>query len=254
MSSHSRERRDETGHLPAGTFPIIAEIPTGQAAMHQRICELEALCAEFYEAAVWLGLPPTLLERLWTVAAHGNSPQGFSIDLPIAEAGAPAHHDEPLPDVRLTHHPEVLIEPLAKLPPLLERKTVMVVEDDPAMLELILKILETENYELIAADDGDAALQRWEDESASPDLLITDLMMPGMTGLDLAATMRARAPGLRILYQTGFTDTLFKAKNELEPGAAFLEKPFSARGLVEAARFVLFGTIDPSAARAREAR
>jgi CheY-like chemotaxis protein len=212
-------------------------MPKSYEAMRQRIGELEELCAEVYEAAVLLDLPPSLLAKLWIVASHGNYPQGFA--LPPGEA--------PLPEIPLIHRTSQSSIDLPELPELRERKTVMVVEDDPAMLDLILKILSTENYELVPADCGDAALDLVHNENILPDLLVTDLMMPGCTGAQLAAAMRRPLPNLRVLYQTGFTDQLFKSKQELEPGAAFVEKPFSARGLLEAARLALFGTLHPDA-------
>jgi len=229
------------GHLPIGTFPAISDVPAGHAAMRQRICELEELCAEVYEAAVVLGLPPHLLSKLWMVAAHGNRPQEFLFESPT---------EAPLPDVPLTHRVSAPVVAMPELPELLRRRTVMVVDDDPAMLELILKILGSENYELLSADRGDAALEQFEPGAPLPDLLITDLMMPGLNGTELANAMRRRAPSLRVLYQTGFTDSLFKSRQELESGAAFLEKPFTARGLMEAARLTLFGTLNPDGAPA----
>jgi hypothetical protein len=57
--------------------------------------------------------------------------------------------------------------------------------------------------------------------------------------------MRQRYADIKVLYQTGFSDMLFEDRVELEEGAAFLEKPFTARGLREAARFILFGSINP---------
>jgi CheY-like chemotaxis protein len=238
MSSEGSQTPTGPGHLPIGTYPAISDIPTSHAAMQQRIRELEALCAEVYEAAVVMDLPPSLLAKLWIVAAHGNNPQGFAIALPNEGA--------PLPDAPIHRSAQPVSAPL-ELPELRERKTVMVVEDDPAMLELIMKILSIENYELVAADRGDTALDLVHEENVRPDLLITDLMMPGITGTQLAAAMRKPVPHLRVLYQTGFSDQLFKSKQELEPAAAFLEKPFSARGLLEAARLALFGTINPGA-------
>jgi CheY-like chemotaxis protein len=231
----SRSDRPGSHALPIGTYPPVGAPALTQPAMHDRIVELEDLCAEVYEAAVVLGLPQPLLDKLWMVAARGNSPQGFTLDTPEMP---------PLPDVALIHR----ASSSAALPPLQEldtRKTVVLVEDDPAMLDLIVKILDTENYDLILATSGDEALRRLEEEQTRPDLLITDLMMPGIDGRQLAAELRKRVPELRVLYQTGFTDVLFKQQQELESGAAFLEKPFTARGLLEAARFALFGTINP---------
>ena len=69
--------------------------------------------------------------------------------------------------------------------------------------------------------------------------------MPDMQGRELADHVRQRFPAVKVLYQTGFSDMLFENRVELEDGAAFLEKPFTARGLREAARLVLFGSINP---------
>lgn len=69
--------------------------------------------------------------------------------------------------------------------------------------------------------------------------------MPQMKGRELADRMRARYNNLKVLYQTGFSDMLFENRMELEEGAAFVEKPFTARGLREAARFSLFGEMNP---------
>ena len=64
-------------------------------------------------------------------------------------------------------------------------------------------------------------------------------------GKALADHVRQRFPAVKVLYQTGFSDMLFENRAELEEGAAFLEKPFTARGLREAARLMLFGSINP---------
>lgn len=113
------------------------------------------------------------------------------------------------------------------------------------MLKMLTRILEHENYELLVADDGAEALQTAERHDGVIDLLITDYVMPGMKGRELAERMRARYPGIKVLYETGFSDMLFENRVELEGGAAFLEKPFTARGLCEAARLCLFATINP---------
>jgi len=220
--------------LPSGTLPTSGEIPQGHAAMAQRIRELESLCAEVYEAAVIQGLSQHLLDRLWIVAARGNHPNAFAFD--------------PLPDIPLTHHPDRPQPTWPKLAPLLTRRTVMVVDDDPVMLEMLMKILGTDNYDLLSATSSEQALMMLD--THMPDLLVTDLMMPGLSGAELADMVRARYPAIRVLFQTGFADTLFRLCKELEPGEAFLEKPFSARGLLEAARFVLFGTLNPDATTA----
>jgi CheY-like chemotaxis protein len=229
--------------------------------LRARVEELETLCAEVYVAAVELGLPQPLLNRLWTIAAHGSTPHAYHVEMPPpgpvqAPAGTrvadarPLAPVIPLPDIRLTDRPARPGEgrakaPVADLQPLPERRRVMVVDDDPMMMEVLVRILQRENYELITAGSGAEALQKASD-AAPVDLLITDYAMPGMKGHELADRMRARVPGLHVLYQTGFSDMLFQNRVELEENAAFVEKPFTARGLREAARFVLFGAINPA--------
>jgi CheY-like chemotaxis protein len=112
---------------------------------------------------------------------------------------------------------------------------------------VLVRILKRENFELITALSGREALQKLDADSTPIDLLITDYAMPEMKGRELAERARQRYPDLRVLYQTGFSDMLFENRAELEENSAFLEKPFTARGLREATRFILFGSINPAA-------
>ena len=251
--------------LPNGRVPDAR--PMNQSdleTLRARIRELETLCAEVYVAAVELGLPQPLLNRLWVVAAHGSTPHAFDIDLPprlpvpeTAAAPAPAVVEPikkaepiPIPDIRLTDRPKAPGDtraraPQADLKALPERRTVMVVDDDSMMLEVIVRILQRENYELLTAASGPEALTVASRHSGTIDLLVTDYVMPDMQGRELAEKLRDRYKGVKVLYQTGFSDMLFEDRVELEEGASFLEKPFTARGLREAARFSLFGAINP---------
>lgn len=217
--------------------------------MCARVAELEALCGDVYKAAVVLDLPQPLLDKMW-VAAGGNRPQGFAIDLaaPATTQAPDARRADPVVDVPIVHSVTERPAQLPWLPDLPQRSTVLIVEDDSAMLDLIVLILRHENYELHCARSGDEALEKIREHNLKPDLLLTDLMMPGLTGRELAARLRATNPGLRVLYETGFTDELFRSRAELESNAAFIEKPFSARGLVEATRLALFDTMNPGAA------
>jgi CheY-like chemotaxis protein len=216
-----------------------------QQALRRRVEELEQLCAELYEAGVVMGLPQPLLNKLWTVAAHGNAPHTFDVDI-SGEAEA-----APLPDIRLVHdpHSQRTFAPQKPLPPLALRRTILVVDDDPAILKIVLKILSFENYEVVAAASGREALGAVAQLNRPLDLLITDYVMPGMDGRQLAAALRERYVDLKVLYQTGFTDLLFDRRPEVEPNAAFIEKPFSARGLQEAARLLLFKSVQPETLR-----
>ena len=244
----------------------------GEEELRARIRELESLCTDVLVAGVDIGLPQHLLNQLWAAVGHGEVPHAFHVDLPPApprpiEAAAPnkvVSHDalkepsararEPLqiPDIPLTSNPLRTASddprpkpPQPELKPLGVKKTVCVVDDDPMMLDVLARILQRENFDLLVASGGPEIIQKLEAYSGQVDLLVTDYVMPEMQGRELADHVRRRFPGVKVLYQTGFSDMLFENRAELEDGAAFLEKPFTARGLREAARLVLFGSINP---------
>jgi two-component system, cell cycle sensor histidine kinase and response regulator CckA len=135
--------------------------------------------------------------------------------------------------------------PRAELKPLTGKKTVCVVDDDPMMLDVLARILQRENFDLLMAGGGPEIIEKLAGHRGDVDLVVTDYAMPGMQGSELAEQVRRRFPAVKVLCQTGFSDRLFENRLELEEGAAFLEKPFTARGLREAARLVLFGSINP---------
>jgi len=132
-----------------------------------------------------------------------------------------------------------------ELKPLAVRKTVCIVDDDPMMLDVLERVLQRENFELVMASGGPELINKLAGYCGHVDLLVTDQSMPAMEGRELAEHVRHKFPAVKVLYQTGYCDKLFENRVELEEGAAFLEKPFTARGLREAARLVLFGSINP---------
>ena len=213
--------------------PKEAQGPLSYDQMAERVRQMEALCADVYSAAVELGLPRDLLNRLWVVAGGGTAPQAFALDPThaVKQIEAPAPKTQAAPA-------------LAALPPLKRRRTVLVADDDPRMLELLTRVLRRENYELITAESGPAAIAAVKGRPTL-DLLIADVMMPDMKGPELAARLRATYPDLPVLYQTGFSDALFEGTRDLGDRSAFVEKPFTARGLLEAARMVMFGSLKP---------
>lgn len=248
-----------------------------QDQLRARIRELEALCTDVLVAGVDIGLPQHLLNQLWAAVGHGELPKALDVDLPPApprpveaapqqkvvaaaeafkekETGTPAAGREPMeiPDIPLTTNPLTATPedprpkpPQAELKPLNVKKTVCVVDDDPMMLDVLARILQRENFDLLMASGGPEMIEKLAEYSGEVDLLVTDYAMPDMQGRELAERVRHRFPAVKVLYQTGFSDMLFENRVELEEGAAFLEKPFTARGLREAARLVLFGSINP---------
>jgi len=104
----------------------------------------------------------------------------------------------------------------------------------PALLHVRLA-----DHALEARDDTDALIAHF------PVSIAKKVEKRPVGELHVAQHVRRRFPAVKVLYQTGFSDRLFENRSELEEGAAFLEKPFTARGLREAARLVLFGSINP---------
>jgi DNA-binding response OmpR family regulator len=163
----------------------------------------------------------------------------------MTDATAQPKSELPLPNVPLIHRPgDVPSQNVLSRPPLANRTRVLIVDDEQPVLKLIVRIIGNDNYEIRSADSGIAAARLIEEPRfPGVDLLITDLMMPGMNGRELAAAVRRKYPAARVLFVTGFADNLFTGVHELGDGESFIEKPFGAEGLLEAARLLMFGHI-----------
>jgi PAS domain S-box-containing protein len=105
--------------------------------------------------------------------------------------------------------------------------TVLVVEDDPAILELSQSILEQLGYTVLTAGKPEDAIQTARDYTGAIDLLITDVVMPQMNGRELGRRIEAIIPGLKCLYMSGYTANVIAQHGVLDPGINFLQKPFS---------------------------
>jgi len=126
---------------------------------------------------------------------------------------------------------------------------VLIVDDEESVRRYVDRILTTGGYRTrVALDCADAiaaaSLERF-------DLLLADVMMPEMSGAQLAATLREADPGLKVLYLTGYADQLFSQKpsSVLDSQEAFLEKPCSAASLRQAVSLAITGAISMTAAR-----
>ena len=119
-------------------------------------------------------------------------------------------------------------------------ETVLVVEDEAGVRRLIRKILESFGYDVIDAADGLEACRLAEAFAQPIDLLLTDLVMPRMSGLELAHRIRQDRPEIQILYTSGYTEGFVKQDADREElGSAFIEKPFTRTSLARRVRDVL---------------
>jgi CheY-like chemotaxis protein len=120
------------------------------------------------------------------------------------------------------------------------KPAVLVVDDETAVRTFVSRVLQAAGYEVVIAGSGAEALERVSDMKHC-DLLLTDLMMPHMTGDELARRLRFERPDLKVLYLTGFSDALFAEKMMLWDGEAFLDKPCSPTAVTEGVSLLLNG-------------
>jgi CheY-like chemotaxis protein len=123
--------------------------------------------------------------------------------------------------------------------------TVLIVDDEESILMFVERVLREAGYTTAVASGGPEAVEAVA-KIGSIDVLVTDMMMPGMTGDELARRLRQADPRIKVLYLTGYSDRLFKEKSLLWEGEAFLDKPCTITGLVQAISLLLFGRFDPS--------
>jgi len=123
-------------------------------------------------------------------------------------------------------------------------ETVLVAEDEAGVRDPVRRILAAHGYRVLVAADGPEALTVASHREVQIDLLLTDVVMPGMSGADLAKAVRRVRPDIRVLYMSGYSTEAVRTHGILTPGASFLQKPFSMDELVQQVRDVLDRTGD----------
>ena len=108
------------------------------------------------------------------------------------------------------------------------QETILLVEDEAAILKMTATMLRAQGYTVLAAPTPGEALHAAESHSGAIDLLVTDVVMPGMNGRDLARAVGGWHPRIRILFMSGYTAEIIARDGVLEDGVSFLQKPFSA--------------------------
>ncbi len=127
------------------------------------------------------------------------------------------------------------------------QETILVVEDDQALRDLAKNILASQGYQVFTAQNPDEVREICRVQGAKLNLLLTDVIMPQMSGKDIALMCTAVIPALKVLYMSGYTSDVIMHHGVLDEGLAFLQKPFSPVSLTAKVREVLDGT---SASRA----
>jgi len=162
------------------------------------------------------------------VNSHIGQGSTFKIYLPISADPAAAHP-----------------APKAEAPAKLANgrgETILVVEDESDVLELVCEALTQQGYNVVSAGDGPVALQIWEKEHKRIDLLLTDMIMPsGMNGKELAHKLQTSNPKLKVIYTSGYTPEFSEKDSDLIKDVNFLAKPYDLSLLLNAVRRCLDG-------------
>ncbi|GMV79446.1 MAG: hypothetical protein AMXMBFR7_06300 [Planctomycetota bacterium] len=123
--------------------------------------------------------------------------------------------------------------------PASNKATLLLVEDEQDVRELLAEVLRNAGFEVLVAHQGQAALDTMAAYPGRIDLLVTDVVMPGMGGQELAEKARLRYPGVKVLFISGYTQERILEHGELKAGLHLLEKPFAPAALVERVRDLL---------------
>ncbi len=120
-------------------------------------------------------------------------------------------------------------------------ETILLVDDEEGVCKLLASILRNNGYSVLEANNGSAALAAFEKNAHKIDLVVTDIVMPQMSGFELGRNLSERAPSLKILYMSGYRDNAFGSAGGEAP-RAFLHKPFTPDNLLAKVREVLDGS------------
>jgi two-component system, cell cycle sensor histidine kinase and response regulator CckA len=151
---------------------------------------------------------------IWVYSEPGYGTT-FKIYLPLVGAPAGEHHRPP--------------RPAAPLP---GARTVLLVEDEETVRKLVCEVLKLNGVQVIGAASGEEAISVCEQHPEQIDLLITDVVMPEMSGSELAERLASTHPEMKVLYMSGYTDDAIVHHGILNSEITFIQKPFTAANLV----------------------
>jgi CheY-like chemotaxis protein len=121
-------------------------------------------------------------------------------------------------------------------------ETVLVVEDQDEVREFVVQALATRGYRVLQAVDGPAALALNERHTGIIDVLLTDVILPGMNGRELAERFKTVRPGIKLIYTSGYTQDIIANRGVLHSGVAYVHKPYTAEEIANKVREALEDT------------
>jgi len=120
-------------------------------------------------------------------------------------------------------------------------ETVLLVEDEGSLRSVVGNTLRTNGYAVLDAPDGKTAIELAESLETPIDLLLTDVILPGISGRDIADQLQLSHPSMKVIYMSGYTDEFIAEHGIIDPDIVLLEKPFPMSALLENVREVLDG-------------
>jgi CheY-like chemotaxis protein len=246
-SSHKQLER-VAGALAPGKYARVQIRDNGRGLdAKRRAAIFESIVPEKERTSAWAVQRAYAIVREWggDIAVESEMGQGttFTILLPHAPEAEPA--EVPVTEQNVTRPiaDEPAGTPATTLPipppPDQFRETILVVDDEAGIRGLVRKILRRERYQVLEAGSAEEALRIVRSHNGAIDLLVTDVMMPGMKGTELARQMAESLPKLKVLYISGFAAEESAGSTSFPPGAQFLAKPFTLGALVASVRSTL---------------
>ncbi len=158
-----------------------------------------------------------------SITVHSNEGNGTTFKIYLPAADPEEEEESAREDIRMPRGSE----------------TVLVVEDEEGVRGVAVKVLSRLGYKVFDAPGGPEALALLEDRAAAPDLVITDIVMREMGGVELAEELRRRCPAAKILFMSGYKEDAAQINGFLTPGLDMLDKPFSPKTLAQIVREIL---------------
>ena len=118
-------------------------------------------------------------------------------------------------------------------------ETILIAEDEESVRKLAVQVLELQGYTVLVAPNGGAALLICERHEGPIDLLITDIVMPELGGIELSGRLAALRPNMKVMYMSGYTNNAMPGQVALEVGPRFIQKPFTPDSLARRVRVIL---------------
>ena len=185
--------------------------------------------------------PPGRGTGLGLASVYGAAKQSGGFVWADSEPGRGTTVQVYWPEIRATVEPPAEPEPL--LPLAGGNETLLIVEDEDLVRALAVRVLRSFGYSCHQARDASEALRLVDDAETRVDLMVTDVVMPGMSGRELGDRLARLRPGIPVLYTSGFTDEDVIQRGMLEEGRPFLQKPFKPHELARAVREALDGAV-----------